>query len=360
MNPEFWKNKKVFLTGHTGFKGSWLSLWLNELGAEVMGYALKPATHPNLFDLSHNKEYIHHIQADINNFSLLKKHIVEFQPDIIVHMAAQALVKESYKDPVKTFETNIQGTVHLMEAARHCESLRVVLNVTSDKCYENTEKNKGYVEEDPLGGYDPYSCSKGCSELVTASYRRSFFPKIAVATARAGNVIGGGDWSSDRLVPDLIRAIESKTPLVLRYPKAIRPWQHVLEPLSGYLLLIEKAWHAPQRYSQAWNFGPLESGHKTVVWFVDSFLNKWSSEINYHVEKNITEHETSILKLDISKAKQKLHWKPTLDLEQGVQWTVDWYQHSQNQSNIRDYTMNQIRDFQNRLLKVKQLEEMTL
>lgn len=360
MTPNFWKNKKVFLTGHTGFKGCWLSLWLQKLGAEVMGYALKPATNPNLFDLINAKEHMHHIAADINDFSLLKKYIVEFQPDIIVHMAAQALVKESYKDPLTTYKTNVMGTVHLLEAARYCDSLRVILNVTSDKCYENTEKNVGYVEEDPMGGFDPYSSSKGCSELVTASFRRCYFPQIAVATGRAGNVIGGGDWSLDRLVPDLVRAIQADQSLILRYPNAIRPWQHVLEPLSGYLILIEKAWEAPQQFSQAWNFGPLESDHRTVQWFVDSFLKKFSSEIGYQVENINKEHEMSILKLDISKARQRLHWQPTLTLDQALQWTVDWYHQYENRSGVRDYTLSQICEYENRLLKVNKQEEFSV
>ncbi|MBX9587407.1 MAG: CDP-glucose 4,6-dehydratase [Gammaproteobacteria bacterium] len=346
MNQLFWKNKKVFLTGHTGFKGSWLSLWLHELGAKVMGYALKPNTSLSLFELADVKKTLIHVEADITDYALLRKQLVEFQPDIILHLAAQALVKESYKDPVMTFNTNVMGTVNLLDAARFCDSVKVILNVTSDKCYENKEKNISYDEQDPMGGYDPYSSSKGCSELVTAAYRRSFFPSIAVATARAGNVIGGGDWAVDRLVPDLVRAIASNNPLLLRYPNAIRPWQHVLEPLRGYLTLIEKAWHDPQNYSQAWNFGPRESDHKTVQWFVESFLKEWSSDIGYHVEKNRTDHEAAILKLDISKAVKMLKWRPTLTLDQAVQWTVDWYKHSHDLTNVRDIVVNQIHNYQ--------------
>ena len=350
MNINFWSGKKIFLTGHTGFKGSWLSLWLQLLGAEVMGFALKPPTQPNLFELANIAETMSSVQGDIDDVKLLKKHIDNFQPEIIIHMAAQSLVKESYKDPIKTYRTNVMGTVHLLEAARNCNNTHVILNVTSDKCYENKEIEWSYRESDAMGGYDPYSSSKGCAELITASYRRSFFPQIAVASARAGNVIGGGDWASDRLVPDLVRSINAKKPLCLRYPKAVRPWQHVLEPLSGYLMLIEKCWHEPEKYSQAWNFGPQHHDIKSVQWLVETFLQEWDTNQSYFVEENVEEHEAKLLQLDSSKAQHYLKWQPTLNLHQALHWTMDWYKNSTAGVKMRDYTLNQIQTYQSALI----------
>ena len=350
MNNRFWNGKKVFLTGHTGFKGSWMSLWLESLGAEVMGFALKPPTNPNLFELANIAATLNSVEGDIGDFNLLKKHIDNFQPEIIIHMAAQSLVKESYRDPIKTYHTNVMGTVHLLEAARDCKNIHVILNVTSDKCYENKEMDWAYRESDAMGGYDPYSSSKGCAELITASYRRSFFPQTAVASARAGNVIGGGDWAADRLVPDLVKSINDKQPIRLRYPHAVRPWQHVLEPLSGYLMLIEKCWYEPEKFSQAWNFGPQDQDIKSVQWLVDTFLQEWNADLSYCVEERVEEYEAQLLKLDSSKAQHYLKWQPTLNLPQALHWTIDWYKNNAAEANMRDYTLNQIQTFQSALI----------
>lgn len=349
MNINFWKNKKVFLTGHTGFKGSWAALWLQQLGAELTGYALKPPTKMNLFTFAHISENMHSIEGDIRDFDKLHKSLQNCQPDIIIHMAAQPLVRVSYQKPLETYETNIMGTVHLLEAARYCKNLRVILNITSDKCYENKERYTGYVETDPMGGYDPYSSSKGCAELVTTAYRHSFYKEIALASARAGNVIGGGDWALDRLIPDIVRAIKAEKQLYIRYPDAVRPWQHVLEPLSGYLSLIEKCWIAPAHFSQGWNFGPAEHDVKSVRWVVKTFLQYWNMDIDCLIDERKHPYESSLLKLDISKAKNHLHWNPILNLDKAITWTVNWYQMWDAMGDLKAYTLQQIQEYQNNI-----------
>jgi CDP-glucose 4,6-dehydratase len=327
----FWFGKKVFLTGHTGFKGSWLSIWLGSLGAKVTGYALKPPTKPNLFELCRLAGSMNSIIADIRDAGRLERAVLRSKPDIIIHMAAQPLVRESYRAPRQTYETNVMGTVNLLEAARKCGSVRAIVNVTTDKCYENKERLRGYKEDEPLGGYDPYSSSKACSELVTSAYRNSFFnPKnyslsckpsnpptlqpsshhAALASARAGNVIGGGDWAADRLIPDIICAALKGIKVPIRNPKAVRPWQHVLEPLSGYLLLAEMLYRRGVPYCGAWNFGPSAAGAKNVEWVVKRMFQKWPDAPGYMIDKGCHPHEARFLSLDSSKARTRLGWRP--------------------------------------------------
>src|SRR5579872_4247565 len=281
----FWKNKKVLVTGNTGFKGSWLSLWLQQLQAEVIGYALNPPTDVNLFTEAKVADGMQDVRGDIRDFALLNNTIQKYQPEIIFHMAAQPLVRYSYANPVETYATNVMGTVHLLEAARQCQSVRAIVNVTTDKCYENREWHWGYRENEPMGGFDPYSNSKGCAELVTSAYRNSFFNslngQVGLASARAGNVIGGGDWALDRLIPDLITACIKNETLNIRYPEAIRPWQHVLEPLSGYLRLAECLYHDPVTYAEAWNFGPHDADAKPVSWIADEVVKRWGGMLSW-------------------------------------------------------------------------------
>jgi CDP-glucose 4,6-dehydratase len=320
----FWQNKKVFLTGHTGFKGAWLSLQLQKLGAKVTGYALAPATEPNLFTLAKLDQKMKSKIGDVRDLGALKKAYQECQPDIVFHMAAQALVRPSYVDPVGTYATNVMGTVNLLEVARLIPSAQAVVNVTSDKCYENLEREAGYREDEPMGGHDPYSSSKGCSELVTAAYRNSFHLKLA--SARAGNVVGGGDWSEDRLVPDCLKALEQNKTVQIRNPNSIRPWQHVLEPLSGYLLLAEKLSQSSEKFARGWNFGPSEADAKPVSWIADQLVSDWGGNARweqFHVKS--APHEAHYLKLDCSEARNTLGWKPRLQLNQTIQWIVDWH-----------------------------------
>jgi CDP-glucose 4,6-dehydratase len=351
MTPLFWKNKKIFITGHTGFKGSWLCLWLQSLGAELCGYALKPTTQPNLFELAQIANNMQSIIADIRDLEKLQTAIDAFQPDIILHLAAQPLVRYSYEAPVETYSTNVMGTVNLLEAARQCESVKVVLNVTTDKCYENKEWIWAYRENERLGGHDPYSNSKACSELITQSYRDSFYTKLekGLASARAGNVIGGGDWSTDRLIPDIINSIISEKEIELRYPQAIRPWQHVLEPLSGYLQLAEKCWNEPQIYSEAWNFGPEAQEAVPVHKIVEQMLLQWGSQVKWKDVSNNALHEATYLKLDITKAKELLNWQPRLNLKQALGLTVDWYKAWQARQDMQLFTLQQIKAYEGML-----------
>ncbi|MCF6764293.1 CDP-glucose 4,6-dehydratase [Thiotrichales bacterium 19S3-7] len=332
MNKAFWQDKKVLVTGHTGFKGVWLSLWLTQIGAKVYGYALSPNTTPSLFELLDMPSHIDHCIGDIRNLASFKERINTVAPDIIIHMAAQPLVRHSYQNPLETYETNVMGTVHLFEAVRQCPSVKVVVNVTTDKCYENKEWHWSYRENEPLGGYDPYSNSKACSELVTSAYRNSFFNvqgdqqhKTAIATARAGNVIGGGDWAKDRLIPDIIKSLIDHKAVIVRSPKAIRPWQHVLEPLSGYLLLAEKLWYDPINYASSWNFGPYDSDVKPVEYIVEYLANNWMSKAQWQLDEKINPHEASYLKLDSSKARAYLNWQPRWRLEQTLDFIINWY-----------------------------------
>lgn len=327
----FWKGKKVFLTGNTGFKGAWLSIWLDALGAKVHGYALKPPTTPSIYELCRLNKITSTTIADIRDARRLKKDLLAVKPDVIIHMAAQPLVRESYKAPAHTYETNVMGVVNLLEAARDCRGLKAVLNVTTDKCYENQERLRGYHEGEPLGGYDPYSSSKACSELVTSAYRNSFFnPKdyakhgVAVASARAGNVIGGGDWADDRLIPDIIRAALKGEKARIRSPRAIRPWQHVLEPLAGYLLLAEKLYTKGPAYAEAWNFGPEQGDAKSVEWIVKRMFAHWPEAPGYTLDKGPHPHEAHYLKLDARKARRRLGWQPRWRLGQAIDKIIEW------------------------------------
>lgn len=354
MNSAFWLGKKVFLTGHTGFKGSWLSLWLERLGAEVTGYALAPATNPSLFELAQVSTEMHSIIADVRDLESLQKAMTQTKPDIVIHMAAQPLVRYSYVNPVETYATNVMGSVNLLESVRKTSSVKAVINVTSDKCYENREWVWGYREDEAMGGYDPYSNSKGCAELVTSAYRNSFFNPIdyakhgvAVASARAGNVIGGGDWASDRLIPDFIRAIEAGKTVTIRNPNATRPWQHVLEPLSGYLLLAEKLYNNGIDYAEAWNFGPIDDDAKTVEWVISELVKNWGDNANYQININgNTIHEANFLKLDCSKARINLGWKPQWNAKEAIERIVKWHKAHQTNARMRSYCLNEITEYQ--------------
>jgi CDP-glucose 4,6-dehydratase len=328
VNPGFWRGKRVFLTGHTGFKGSWLSIWLSMMGASVKGYALSPPSTPSLFEEANVGSLIASEIGDIRDLNALTRSVNEFSPEIVFHMAAQPLVRLSYHEPVETYATNVMGTVNLLEAVRQTSAIKVIVNITTDKCYENREWVWGYREDEPMGGYDPYSSSKACSELVTAAYRRSYFKEMGtgIATARAGNVIGGGDWAADRLVPDILRSFGKSQPVVIRNPESIRPWQHVLEPLSGYLLLAEQLWERPNDYSEAWNFGPTDEDAKPVRWIVERMASRWGSDAQWSVDNRSQPHEARYLKLDISKARQSLGWNPRWDLDHALTRVIDWHQ----------------------------------
>jgi CDP-glucose 4,6-dehydratase len=335
------------VTGHTGFKGSWLSLWLQKTGASVAGYALPAAQTESLFELACVGERMQSTYGDIRDPDMLRKLFDMFQPEIVFHLAAQALVRKSYIDPVATYDVNVMGTVHLLEAVRRSSSCRVVVNVTSDKCYENKEWAWGYRESEPMGGYDPYSSSKGCAELVTAAYRRSFFggnggSGKAIASVRAGNVIGGGDFSQDRIVPDCMAASLSGKTLDIRNPNAVRPWQHVLEPLSGYLLLAERLWDDPSRYSEGWNFGPSSDDVRTVRWIVERLNEYRGNRISWVLNSAPKPHEAKLLALDSSKARMMLGWKPRWSLEQALRAVVSWYGAYENGDPLRDFVMQQI------------------
>lgn len=352
MKPSFWKGKKVFLTGHTGFKGSWLSIWLQSLGAEVTGYALAPPTEPSLFIQAGVSELVTSVIADIRDLDCLKREMQKASPDIVIHMAAQPLVRDSYKIPVETYATNVMGTVHLLEAVRSTPSVRAVVNVTTDKVYENREWAWGYRENEPFGGYDPYSNSKGCSELVTAAYRSSYFnPKdydshgVALGSARAGNVIGGGDWAGDRLIPDIIRAILAKEPVQIRNPHAIRPWQHVLEPLSGYMLLAEQLFEAGPEFAEGWNFGPADEDAKPVEWLVKRLCEQWGEGACYEIDKGEHPHEAHYLKLDCSKAHSQLGWWPRWGLETALEKIVDWTRVYLEKGDLRQMCGKQITEY---------------
>lgn len=327
VDSGFWQGKRVFLTGHTGFKGGWLSLWLQAMGAQVYGLALAPPTSPALFDIAQVGDGMESMIGDIRNFSVVTEAISKAQPDILIHMAAQPLVRLSYESPIETYGTNVMGTLHVLEAARHVPSLRAVVNVTTDKCYENREWVWGYREDEPMGGYDPYSNSKGCSELATSAYRRSFFrpANIALASARAGNVIGGGDWAADRLVPDILRSFERGEPVEIRNPNAVRPWQHVLEPLSGYLVLAQNLYEGAGAFDEAWNFGPRDEDAQPVEWIVEHLADLWGPQARWQVYTGDQPHEARFLKLDISKAHARLGWRPRWNLATALHHIVDWH-----------------------------------
>ncbi len=350
----FWKGKRVYVTGHTGFKGSWLCLWLQSMGAEIKGYARESLTTPNLFAVAHVAKKMQHEIGDICNITQLTKSIVEFNPDILFHLAAQPLVRYSYQAPVETYQTNVMGTVHVLEAVRQCSNLKAVVNITTDKCYENKEWHWGYREDEAMGGFDPYSSSKGCSELITTAYRRSFLSDIGVglASARAGNVIGGGDWSEDRLIPDILRAIEQNNPVIIRHPNSVRPWQHVLEPLSGYLMLAQALYSHPKKYAQGWNFGSSDEDAKPVSWIVDKMLKHWDGATwQLHPEANMQPHEAHYLKLDSSKAKAYLGWQSKLQLQQALEKVVLWHQKWLENQDMRMVCLQEIKSYQQQLTR---------
>lgn len=348
VNPRFWQGKRVFLTGHTGIKGGWLSLWLSALGAEVHGYALEPPSQPNFFSSASVAKVIHSdVRADLLDLPALASALQAADPEIVIHMAAQAIVRESYTQPVGTYATNVMGTVHVLEAVRSVPSVQAVLIVTSDKCYENREWLWGYRENDSLGGYDPYSSSKGCAELAASAYYRSFFQdkEVGVATARAGNVIGGGDWAMDRLVPDAVRAFMAEDALVLRNPDAVRPWQHVLEPLAGYLMLCQHLADNPGSFSGPWNFGPGEESIQPVSQMADILVKQWGSTARWELDKDAQPHEAVMLKLDCSKARHRLKWNPVWSLEKGLLEVVRWYKAWQQDDDMYRLSLDQIQEY---------------
>ena len=348
INFNFWSGRSVFLTGHTGFKGGWLALWLTEMGAKVNGYSFDATTSPNFFNIVNLKDKIQKSTiGDIRNLPDLVKSMKDAKPSIIFHMAAQSLVRKSYDDPIDTYTTNVIGTVNVLEAARKVDTVEAIVNITTDKCYENQEWNWPYRETDRLGGYDPYSSSKACSEIATAAYRNSFLKKteIKLASARAGNVIGGGDWATDRLLPDFFRSIDNNKILSVRSPQAVRPWQHVLEPLSGYLMLAEKLVINGNNFAEAWNFGPEQSDTKTVFWVLDRLSEKFSNA-KWQAETTKQPHEANMLKLDISKAKLKLGWMPQWSLETAIDNTIKWYQAFKENENMIEFSIKQIKAYQ--------------
>lgn len=364
MNSEFWAGKRVFLTGHTGFKGSWLSLWLQSLGAELTGFSLAPPTQPSLFEMARVGDGMHSIIGDIRDLAGLREAMVEAKPEIVIHMAAQPLVRYSYENPVETYATNVMGTVHLFEAVRATPSVKAVVNITTDKCYENREWAWGYRENEPMGGYDPYSNSKGCAELVTSAYRSSYFNPldyskhgVALASVRAGNVIGGGDWAQDRLIPDIISAFSEGRPVVIRSPHAIRPWQHVLEPLRGYLMLAERLYSDGVAYAEGWNFGPNEADVKSVEWIAGTLAEQWGNDANWTLDQSTHPHEATYLKLDISKARSRLGWQPALTLSQSLQMIVDWYRDYKNKADMRYAVLEQISTYSTLYFEGKTINE---
>lgn len=350
----FWKDRRVFLTGHTGFKGSWLSLWLDALGADVTGYALDPPTQPSLFEQAEVAGAVRRsIRADIRDFPPLKSAIAECQPDVVIHMAAQSVVRRGYEDPIETYSSNVMGTVHVLEALRQLGRPCVVVNVTSDKCYANREWVWGYREDEPMGGRDPYSNSKGCAELVTACYRESFFAPaaldrhgVAIASARAGNAIGGGDWTRDQLIPDLMRAFLAGRPCLIRNPAAIRPWQFVLEPLRGYLMLAERLAEDAGGFGSGWNFGPVAEDARPVSWIADELSRSWGGLALWRKDGGMHPHEADYLRLDASRARAFLDWRPVLPLSGAIEWIVEWYRAFETEADLRRLTRAQIERYE--------------
>ena len=351
VTPDFWRGKRVFLTGHTGFKGGWLSLWLQAMGAEVHGYALNPPTEPNLFTAAKVGTGMASSKiADIRDADKLREAMQVARPEIVFHLAAQPLVRYSYAQPVETYAVNVMGTVHLLEAIRATPGVKAVVNVTTDKCYENREWVWGYRENEPMGGFDPYSSSKGCAELVTAAYRRSFLEPagVALATARAGNVIGGGDWAADRLIPDFLRAMDAGETLNIRSPQSTRPWQHVLEPLSGYLMLAERLYADGEVFAEAWNFGPADEDARSVQWIVER-LAEMRKDVNWQCDEAPQPHEAHYLKLDSSKAHNQLGWQPCWRLQAALHKTLEWHEAWRKAEDMRSVTMAQIAGYQSLL-----------
>ena len=353
LNRAFWKGRNVLVTGHTGFKGSWLCLWLDALGAKVTGLALDPPTQPNLFQQAGVASIIRSVRVDIRDFPQLKAAVAECRPEVIIHMAAQSVVRRGYEDPIETYSSNVMGTVHLFEALRQLEHPCTVVNVTSDKCYENREFLWGYRENEPMGGHDPYSNSKGCAELVTSAFRDSYFPPesleqhgVALASARAGNAVGGGDWTSDQLIPDLMRAFLAGRPCEIRNPCATRPWQFVLEPLRGYLMLAERLSEDATKFASGWNFGPADSDARPVSWIAEKLARSWGDNASWRRDETTHPHEAHFLKLDASKAKALLNWHPLLPLHQALEWIVEWYRGYQAGADLRRLTCSQIERYE--------------
>jgi CDP-glucose 4,6-dehydratase len=351
-DPGFWAGKRVLITGHTGFKGGWLCLWLHRMGAQVLGYALNPPTHPSLFETARVGEAVESVIADVRDPERISGVVARFLPEVVFHLAAQPLVRYSYTNPIETYATNVLGTVHLFEAVRRAGATRVLVNVTSDKCYENREWIWGYREHEAMGGYDPYSSSKGCAELVTSAYRSSFFNPAriaehgtALASVRAGNVIGGGDWAEDRLIPDLVRAILAGQPAVIRRPHAIRPWQHVLEPLHGYLMLAERLWDDGAGFAEGWNFGPGDEESRPVSWIADLVVALWGDGASWRLDTEQHPHEAHYLRLDSSKARTRLGWRPQWGIEQALRATVEWFKAWQKRADMRRTTLDQIETY---------------
>lgn len=359
MSSAFWKNKKVLVTGHTGFKGSWLSLWLQSMGANVVGFALAPPSSPSLFEVTNVADGMVSLEGDVRNTEQVRAAMEQHQPEIVIHMAAQSLVRYSYQNPVETYATNVMGTVHILEAIRQVPSVKAAVVITSDKCYENREWVWGYRENEAMGGYDPYSNSKGCAELVTAAYRNSFFqqstinnqPSPAVASARAGNVIGGGDWAADRLIPDMVRAVSENRPVLIRNPNAIRPWQHVLEPLSGYLKLAQKLYEEGADYAEGWNFGPSDDDAKPVQWITKRFTQLWGEGASWELDQAKHPHEAHYLKLDCSKARMRLNWQPRWSLAHALENITAWHKAHQQGKNMREFSLEQIASYQEQATK---------
>jgi CDP-glucose 4,6-dehydratase len=357
MVKAIWEDRRVYLTGHTGFKGSWMSLWLASLGARIHGYALAPESDPDLFSAAKITDCVEHEVGDIRNLEQLEYSIAAFKPEVVFHMAAQPLVRRSYTSPIETYSTNVMGTAHVLDAIRRVPSVRAVVVITTDKCYENREWLWGYREEDRLGGIDPYSNSKACAELVTAAYRSSYFPlarfkehKVGLASARAGNVIGGGDWSEDRLIPDLVRGFLSGNPVEIRNPHAIRPWQHVLEPLAGYISLAEHLIGNGAEFAGAWNFGPADDDVWPVGRIADAIVAMWGSGAKWIHNSAENPHEAGHLKLDASKARALLGWRTLLPIEQGLRWAAEWYLACRQGADMQAFTQCQIAEYQDRLL----------
>ncbi len=350
-DPAFWNRKRVFITGHTGFKGSWVSLWLQRMGAELTGFALAPPTNPSLFEVAGVAAGMTSIIGDIRDRDALEQALVAANPHIVIHMAAQPLVRASYDDPVGTYATNVMGTVYLLEAVRKAQGVRAACIVTTDKCYENREWAWGYRENEAMGGHDPYSNSKGCAELVTSAYRRSFFAGAgagdgtAIASGRAGNVIGGGDWAADRLIPDILRAVADNMPVLIRNPLAIRPWQHVLEPLSGYLVLCEALWNDPATAADAWNFGPRDDDARPVQWIVERMCALWGDGADWTRDDSVQPHEANYLKLDISKARAGLRWQPRWTLAEALDSIVAWHRAWRSGVDMHTYCLDELERF---------------
>lgn len=351
-SPLFWNNKKVFITGHTGFKGSWLSMWLLSMGADVKGFSLSPPSSISLFEESYLAKAIDSEHGDIRDYESLLRSLKVFKPDIVLHLAAQSLVRKSYLSPRETYSTNVMGSLNIFEAVREIGGVKVILNITSDKCYENKEWVWGYRENEPMGGFDPYSSSKACAEILTSSYRQSYFDSddypnhgVALASARAGNVIGGGDWAEDRLIPDILKAFQEQQAVLIRNPNAVRPWQHVLEPLSGYLLLAEKLYQEGPKHAEGWNFGPLSHNELCVQDIVSALANLWGKSAKWSIDDNKQVHEAHFLKLDCSKAKTQLGWSPKWDIQEVLKRIVDWHQAWMNGQEMFDYCLSEINDY---------------